>query len=297
VMQFVSSVENKKEGEVTIFCVQNRGGFIRYDLQTNDGKVQVLRSYLTWNGSKGETEEIEAYPAYIWNYSEEGYLFFEQFHKSGFDEPSSHTAIRVQPLDEKCRELNRKYLMTIGYNLNNLFTANWSEGDFQELNLYDLYESLHQMKKGQPITKSFLEEGVTYEIPKSEFEDVFQTYFRIDSRSLQQRTVYHENTETYQYRTRGVYDYASTSDIPYPEVIAYEENQDGTIKLRVNAVWPKENLGKAFCHEVVIRTLENGGFQFVSNNVIPSDDNVAVTWYTERLTDEKWQENYKEMLQ
>ncbi len=295
VMEFISSVENKKEGEVTILCVQNSGGFIRYDLQTNDGKVQVLRSYLTWNGSEGEAENIEAYSAAEWDYTEEGYLFFAQYPKSDYDEPTGHTAIRVQPLDEKCRALNRSYLMAIGYELNNLFTSNWRERDFKKLNFYDLYEDLHQMKNGQPITKSFLEEGVTYEIPKSEFEDVFQAYFEIDAQSLQQKTIYHGDTETYQYRTRGIYDFAPTPDIPYPEVIAYEENQDGTIKLTVNAVWPKENLGKAFCHEVVIRPMENGGFQFVSNHVIPSDDNVAVTWYTERLTDEKWRENYKEV--
>lgn len=297
VMEFISCVANKKEGKVTIFCVQYSGGLVRYDLQTNEGKVQVLRSYLTWNESKGEAENIEAYPAYLWDDTEDGYLFLEQYPKSGYDEPFCYTAIRVQPLDEKCRELNRKYLLTVGYELNNLFTSNWSESDFKDLNFYDLYEVLHQMKKGQPITNSFLEEGVTYEIPKSEFEDVFQTYFRIDSQSLQQRTKYHRDTETYQYRTRGIYDFAPTPDIPYPEVIAYEEKQDGTIELTVNAVWPKENLGKAFCHHVVIRPMERGGFQYVSNNVIPSDNNVKVTWYTERLTDEKWQENYKGMVQ
>lgn len=32
-----------------------------------------------------------------------------------------HTALRVLPLDEKCRELNRKYILPVGYKQNNIF--------------------------------------------------------------------------------------------------------------------------------------------------------------------------------
>lgn len=92
-----------------------------------------------------------------------------------------------------------------------------------------------------------------------------------------------------------MFDFAPTPYSPYPEVISYEENRDGTIKLTVNAVWTEGNLENAFCHEVIIRPLENGDFQYVSNHVIPSEDNVEVTWYTERLSDDKWQEYYGEM--
>lgn len=173
----------------------------------------------------------------------------------GYDGPSGHTAVRIEPLDEMCREYNRKYLMTIGYKLNNLFTSDWDEDNFQELNFYDLYEVLHQMKNGQYSVAS-LHEGINYEIPKSDFESVFQTFFQVDGQVLQQYTTYHADTETYQYRTRGMFDFAPTPYSPYPEVISYEENQDGTIKLTVNAVWTEGNLENAFCHEVIIRPLE-----------------------------------------
>ena len=43
------------------------------------------------------------------------------------------------------------------------------------------------------------------------------------------------STQTYRYRTRGiVYDFAPTPYIPYPEVVSYIENQDGTITLEEN---------------------------------------------------------------
>lgn len=78
-------------------------------------------------------------------------------------------------------------------------------------------------------------------------------------------------------------------------MIAYEENEDGTIKLTVNAVWPEKNRGKAFSHEVVVRPLKDGGFQYVSNYVIPWVENVEEVWYPERLSDEKWREYYSGM--
>lgn len=34
------------------------------------------------------------------------------------------------------------------------------------------------------------------------------------------------------------------------------------------------------------------GFQYVSNHVIPSEKNVEVTWYAERLSDDEWGECY-----
>lgn len=39
----------------------------------------------------------------------------------GFDGPSGYTAVRVEPLDEICREFNRKYLRMVGYDQNNLW--------------------------------------------------------------------------------------------------------------------------------------------------------------------------------
>jgi uncharacterized protein YceK len=295
VKNFVEKVGNKEGAQLTIICVIYSGEFIRYDLQTKKGNLQVISSSFSWNESTPEAKYKEEYNAHTWVYSEEGYLFFEQYHMPGYDGPSGHTAIRVQPLDETCRELNRKYLMSVGYDLNNLFISNWNENNYQELDFYDLYEPLLQMKNDQSASREFLDEGVTYEVPKSEFEEVYETYFQIDSEALQQGTMYSETTKTYQYRTRGMYDFASTPNIPYPEVIAYEENEDGTIKLTVNAVWPEKNCGKAFSHEVVVRPLKDGGFQYVSNNVISWVENVEAVWYPKRLSDEKWREYYRGM--
>lgn len=288
--EFCGQVEAGEEADAALIVVMSGIRLVQYGFRAKDGKVEVLRSHYRYREGCWENTDTQTYTADTWVYSEEGYLFFGERHMPGFDGPSEHVAVRVEPLDEKCRGFNRKYLGWVGYGLNNLFTSDWSEEDFRELDFYDLYAVLRQNLC--QMENAFYKEGITYEIPKSEFESVFQSFFRVDSKVLRQYTVYDEDTQTYRYRERGMFDFAPTPEIPYPEVVSYEENRDGTVKLTVNAVWPEECREKAFCHEVVIRPLEDGGFQYVSNHVIPSGDNVEITWYTERLDAAKWQEYY-----
>ena len=67
----------------------------------------------------------------------------------GYDGPSGQTAVRVEPLGEEYRQLNRNYVRRIGYELNNLFTADWSESDYRYLNFYDLYEAFLRIRNAQ----------------------------------------------------------------------------------------------------------------------------------------------------
>ncbi|RDY30626.1 DUF6070 family protein [Lachnotalea glycerini] len=288
--QFIKKVEDKQEGEATFFSIIESGGFIRFDLETSEGKVYVTRSVLNWEDGIPIVSYKDCYEAYDWVYSENGYLFFEEYFPPGYDGAPGYTAIRVKSLDEKCRELNRQYILPIGYGSNNMFILNWSEDNFDTLNFYDLFDILYPYvyKIPTPYVKSL--EGEIYHVPKDEFEKVIQSYFEIDSDALQAKTRYLKQNQVYEYRTRGFYDCACTPNIPYPEVISYQENEDGTIKLTVNVVWPEEHLAEAFCHEVVIRPLEDGKFQYVSNRVIQSEKNVEPTWYTEKFTDEEWEE-------
>ena len=72
--------------------------------------------------------------------------------------------------------------------------------------------------------------------------------------------------------------------LPYPEVTEWKDRGDGTLSLTVHTVWPARQLSKAMSHEVVVRKMEDGSFQYVSNRVIPSKENVEPSWYTEQLS-------------
>lgn len=202
--------------------------------------------------------------------------------------------MRVQPLDETYRELSRKYLRPIGFEQNNMFIVDWSEDDFGALNFYDMYDILYPKVNGQYvpyIADDNLAVSAVYRIPKEEFESVIMKYFNIDSETLQSKTVYCSEDSTYEYKPRG-FEEVEYPEYPYSEVVDFTENSDGTITLTANVVFPYAGDSKVYTHEVVVRPLEDGGVQYVSNQIIPSEDNYEETWHTPRLTLEELEELY-----
>lgn len=256
--------------------------------------MDVTESYVAWNKSTPEVRSTQNYNASDWKYTEEGYLFFEQYHMPGYDGASGHNAIRVQPLEEKYRQLNQKYILPIGYELKNVFLVDWNEQDFGQLDFYDLFDLFYEeiMKKPKPyVADNNSGVGILYEIGIEEFEGVIQLHLRIDRATLERKVSYFPEKQCYEYRPRGLYDCEEPS-YPYPEVVNYTQNEDGTITLKVHAVYPNHNSSKAYAHEVVIRPLDNENYQYVSNHVIPDDNNNVNSWRRDRLTKEEWEKFY-----
>ena len=300
VMDFCDSVENQKEAEVTIIQVSSLGGFSVYHLQTENGVVHVKRCYYGYKDGIMKSEDEGEYQTDYWRYTDDGYLMFsgtyfsEELYVLTLSSAEEHVAFRILPLDAKCRELNEKYLLPIGYELNNMFLVDWNEDDFGDLNFYDmfdlLYPKLHN-EKFPYVADDNLGIGAVYHIPKTEFENVIMEYFNIDSETLQSKTVYDSEDSTYEYKPRG-FEEVEYPEYPYSEVIGYTENSDGTITLTANVVFPYSGNSKVYAHEVVVRPLEDGRVQYVSNRIIPSEDNSEETWHTPRLTAEEWEELY-----
>ena len=300
VMDFCDSVENQKEAEVTIIQVSSLGGFSVYHLQTENGVVHVKRCYYGYKDGIMKSEDEGAYQTDHWRYTDDGYLMFsgtyfsEELYVLTLSSAEEHVAFRILPLDAKCRELNEKYLLPIGYELNNMFLVDWNEDDFGDLNFYDMFDLLYpklHTEKFPYVADDNLGIGAVYHIPKTEFENVIMEYFNIDSETLQSKTVYDSEDSTYEYKPRG-FEEVEYPEYPYSEVIGYTENSDGTITLTANVVFPYSGNSKVYAHEVVIRPLEDGRVQYVSNRIIPSEDNSEETWHTPRLTAEEWEELY-----
>ena len=298
VLCFCEQVEAKKEAELTIIVLSSLDGFILYDFRTSDGNVDIISRYYQLENGELVNKSTDCYFADFWEYTKEGILLFsgtwfsEELYSFTLSDMEEHIALRVQPLDETCRELNRNYIRPIGYERNNMFIVDWSEEDFGELNFYDMYDILYPMVYGSDVFDSVtqdLESGGSYHIAKETFESVIMKYFNIDSAVLQSRTRHQADSSAYIYHPRGFYD-TEYPGYPFSEVVDYGENADGTITLTVNAVFPYENIAKVFTHEVVVRPLPDGGVQYVSNRIIPSEDNYTETWHISRLTDEEWRE-------
>ena len=300
VERFCEMVDTQEEAEITIIEVSYLGGFVKYDLETKDGDVDVVRSYYKYENGNMKREVTGSYQAEYWNYTEDGYLMFsgvwfsEELYVLTLSGAEEHTALRVQPLDETYRELSRKYLLPIGLEQNNMFIVDWSEDDFGDLNFYDIYDLLYPKVNGTYIpyvADDNLGIGAVYHIPKDDFESVIMAYFNIDSKTLQSKTIYYAENETYEYEPRG-FEEVEYPEYPYSEVVGFTENSDGTLTLTANVVFPYAGDSKVYAHEVVVRPLENGGVQYVSNRIIPSEDNYRETWHTPRLTAEEWEEIY-----
>ena len=300
VERFCEMVDTQEEAEITIIEVSYLGGFIKYDLETKDGNVDVVRSYYKYENGNMKREVTGSYQAEYWNYTEDGYLMFsgvwfsEELYVLTLSGAEEHTALRVQPLDETYRELSRKYLLPIGFEQNNMFIVDWSEDDFGELNFYDMFDLLYPKVYGTNIpyvADDNLGVGAVYQIPKDDFERVILPYFDIDSETLQSKTIYNAEDKTYEYKPRG-FEEVEYPEYPYSEVIGFTENGDGTLTLTANVVFPYVGDSKVYAHEVVVRPLENGGVQYVSNRIIPSEDNCEETWHTPRLTAKEWDEIY-----
>ena len=297
---FCEMVDTQEEAEITIIEVSYLGGFVKYDLETKDGNVDVVRSYYKYENGNMKREVTGSYQAEYWNYTEDGYLMFsgvwfsEELYVLTLSGAEEHTALRVQPLDETYRELSRKYLLPIGFEQNNMFIVDWSEDDFGDLNFYDMYDLLYPKVNGTNIpyvADDNLGVGAVYQIPKDDFERVILLYFDIDSETLQSKTIYNAEDKTYEYKPRG-FEEVEYPEYPYSEVIGFTENGDGTLTLTANVVFPYVGDSKVYAHEVVVRPLENGGVQYVSNRIIPSEDNCEETWHTPRLTAKEWDEIY-----
>ena len=300
VVEFCEKVDAQEEAEITILEVSYLGGFVKYDLHTKDGNVDVVRSYYKYENGDIQREDTGSYQAEYWNYTEEGYLMFsgvwfsEELYVLTLSGAEEHTALRVQPLDETYRELSRKYLCPISFEQNNMFIVDWCEDDFGDLNFYDMYDILYPKVNGQYVpyvADDNLAVSAVYRIPKEEFESVIMKYFNIDSETLQSKTVYYSEDSTYEYKPRG-FEEVEYPEYPYSEVVGFSENSDGTITLTANVVFPYAGDSKVYAHEVVVRPLEDGGVQYVSNRIIPSKDNYRETWHTPRLTLEEWEELY-----
>ena len=300
VLRFCRSVEEAQDDKLTIIAVTGSGGFIKYDLHTAEGAVNVTREYYQYSNGILKNLSTVSYPAESWEYTKEGYLLFEgsyfseSYYVLSLSNEPEHTALRVEPLDETCRELNRQYLLPVGYGGNNLFLTDWSEEDFGNLDFYDLFDRFYPDIYEQPVPftpDDDLDAGAVYRIPADVFEHVIERHLHIDHEELQRKAAYIPEDQTYEYRPRGFYE-VEYPDIPYPEVVSYTENDDGTLALTVNAVYPEENTSRAYTHKTVVRSLDDGGFQYVSNQVIFPEGGCELWWHSDRLTEDQWKKVY-----
>ena len=299
--KLLSFIESQKAGSqetIKVFQVSYEGGFTLYNISTNEGNVNIEQCYYTFKDNKLNEDLKNEFSAKYFNLTDEGYLFIEgyiripELYVMTLCDEDVHIALRVYPLDKKCKEFCNKYFTRQSYSLNNMFITNWNEGDFTSLDFYDVFEKFYQETYDTEfpyVANDNLSVVNEYEISAVEFENVVKQHFQISNGELHKMLKYNANSNSYIFRPRifGEYDYC---DIPYPEVQSYEENDDGTLTLLVNAVFPNDNTSKLFTHKVKVKE-QDGKIYYLSNEIV-DDNEINLWWHAEHISDEEWNKYY-----
>lgn len=255
VEDFYTHYLNKEDAMFTVFEVYQDGFIDAKTFVYREEQIQTYYLGIGWQtgGVPELISEVVSDIAEI-KLTEKGYFIYA--HKYLIPHANLRQYFRVKPLSEECRELSRKYLSGLDYQMYNMLVVNWDRGNEQDILMPGLFDDLYRMFTGENV------KAQDERIPADVFEEVMMTYLPVSVQQLRENFQYDEVTDSYWYEEI----YAS----PYPpfgEVVDYIYNTNGTITLFADGVWPDYNSDVAFTNEIVIQPLEDGKFRYLSNKV------------------------------
>ena len=198
----------------------------------------------------------------FWDYTEKGNFLFERVYAPPWM-GNGRGLIHMGPNNDELVKIAKDYIISVGYYGNNLFSANWSEDDWENLNF--LYRSKYNAIFEDHLCEFNSEQSCHY-IEAVVFESVIGAYFSVPEDILHSRALYSELNSGYPWQT------ITCSNCVYngtlvPDVRNYEINDDGTITIDVDVLCPTHRTDHFFSHRLTVRPLSNGGFQYVSNEI------------------------------
>ena len=283
--QFWDSVQRDEEASQEVIAIRDSGALSYRLLTHQDGTTYVYS--LVYSLAGDEDPDYEMHQVYGAELTEQG-NFYYRINPEDDCHYANYTLIRLQKPDQELWELYSKYILAGGYTATNIFLTDWTEDDFSPLCFNDLWEYVYRYRTGT----QFWPDGCAYDksrncylIPAAEFESAVLPFFKLDAQALRQLADYDAQTDSYPWRQVESNDYAfylSYYTIE-PEVTACRTNADGTLALTVEARSTDLGVDCLFSHEVTVRPMEDGGFQFVGNRVL-SQTEKGLPYCEPRLT-------------
>lgn len=283
--QFWDSVQRDEEASQEVIAIRDSGALSYRLLTHQDGTTYVYS--LVYSLAGDEDPDYEMHQVYGAELTEQG-NFYYRINPEDDCHYANYTLIRLQKPDQELWELYSKYILAGGYTATNIFLTDWTEDDFSPLCFNDLWEYVYRYRTGT----QFWPDGCAYDksrncylIPAAEFESAVLPFFKLDAQTLRQLADYDAQTDSYPWRQIESNDYAfylSYYTIE-PEVTACRTNADGTLALTVEARSTDLGIDCLFSHEVTVRPMEDGGFQFVGNRVL-SQTEKGLPYCEPRLT-------------
>ena len=258
--------ERGENAKTEFYEVNKDGYFFYHQLQFKDHKLQVTSASASMD-QKGEKRihQVETFYPYDWKYTDKGWIMWEK-EQSKNQEMDQHVFYRVRPLEERCRKACKQYIQPVGYFCNNLFLTNWDETNMESVHLNDLYDFFYEMKEKKEI-EEIEREGIL----KEEFEEVVTSFLPLSVEEIEKYACYDKESGMYPWEPIGMWN-REQQFLPFPEVVNYEENEDGTITLTVDAVFFEEGTDCSFRHKVTIRE-EEGTWKYIKNEIVKEFSN------------------------
>lgn len=257
---FYSEYSDGKDAQVTIYEIYGDGRFGCRTFLYRAGKLQVYYVEITWqeggvpilsHTSVWDLEEIRL--------TEKGYFIYTNKIKISHGNLREH--YRIKPLAEDCRALTEKYISGLSYIDYNLLTVDWNSSNVEEIIMDTMFGDIYHMHTGEYLKVHGGRVGAEI------FEEIMTIYFPITVEQLHHCCGYDADSDTYECDLFSVRPYA-----PFGEVVDYTENEDGTLTLFVDGVWPDY----AFTNQVVIQSYEDGTFCYLSNVVEQQEMEIPV---------------------
>lgn len=262
---FWQRVQAGKNAAQNIFLVDETGGIRCMVFRYEQGQP--------WFAQWSQTGQWEERPILDWGMTDSGTLFYQLYPRD--IHYMTYAVIETQAPDRQLYDMTQTYILPVCYQAVNLFLKNWQEGNWGQLSFNDLLEYLYFLEQGEKLAPGdypYNPDDPSYqEIPAREFEETILPYFNISREQL--RTLAHYDPE------RDCYPWViyTTNDViwfPYmePRVSQCAENPDGTLTLTVEVASRDFITEQFYIHQVTVRPMEDGGFQYVSNQILHQSD-------------------------
>ena len=287
-INFGNAVNAGQDAEAAYYVVHTDGSIHANNLVYNNGVGSVITISVEWRDGNPRIYSAGQFSLSEIKYTEKGWLICNRytgsFDKDGKLGTNPHTFIRLVPYADDKRALSEHYLGSSAYAENNLFTCTWSSNNFGELDFNCLYPILYGQYYGtEQLISSNINALTGYAtvrdtnmhiVPYEQFERVIGHFFDIKDETIRAMA---DNSSSYGgYFILGAQPgfYTSTTvHLPEPEITDYWYNSDGTLTMKIDAVYPWYGTDCAFTHELTVEETKNG-FIYVSNYVYESADNI-----------------------
>lgn len=253
VEMFYSRYSDGEDAQVTIYDIYGDGRFGCRTFLYRAGKLQVYYVEITWQeGGVPVLSHTSVWDLDEIRLTEKGYFIYTNTIKISHGNLREY--YRIKPLAEDCRELTEKYISGLSYIDYNLLTTDWNNSNVEEVIMDTMLGDIYHMHTGEYL------KVYGGRVDAAIFEEIMTIYFPVTAEQLHHCCGYDADSNTYECDLFSARPYA-----PFGEVVDYTENEDGTLTLFVDGVWPDYNSDYAFTNQVVIQPYEDGTFCYLSN--------------------------------